>query len=176
MGARRQPGWLQVTRYTMTEQACTARRESPYLFDWTDEADEWHEKGEVRPIFGMVTQTCLRADGHADKHEWPKAVIPAPRRQLKAIYFDLGFGISAVVSSGGASVVSIRGDPSHSRNQSIRSQRSTSVTLKPPSFFARMTRRPVVSSAANSTGNPSLCSLTLWSVIGRGRISLLCPS
>ena len=59
----------------MTEQACPARKKYPYLFDWTDEADEWHDEGEVRPTFGQVTQNCLRADGHDGEHEWPETDI-----------------------------------------------------------------------------------------------------
>jgi hypothetical protein len=73
----------------VTEQVkCKASREYPYLFDWTDEADEWHDEGEVRPTFGIVRDTCLRVSGHAGDHEWPPLVIPAPRRQLKAEYME----------------------------------------------------------------------------------------
>lgn len=63
---------------------CRAIREYPFLDDWTDKADEWHEEGDVRPLFGTVQQFCQRPAGHKGEHEWPEMVAPKPTRQLGA--------------------------------------------------------------------------------------------
>lgn len=65
---------------------CPAKRVYPYLDDWTDKPDEWHEAGEYRPLFGQIEVTCTLAPDHAGAHDWPVPEVPQPTRIRGAVY------------------------------------------------------------------------------------------